>query len=172
MIFPAKLPKVTFYLPEQDEYHEMTIFASSMSFIAESFYSKEAISAKKIQPLRGFRINLNFSFDQYMSHSSMRDFWNSIYDEYNSGGDEIHLYLMAQTDIEDDSDYLEITMTEFLADFAYRNTIGRHGYNLSFTGKISLPEITEVDVSYVIVTNGDFVIDTAGNFIVIEAYSG
>lgn len=172
MIFPAQLPKVTFYLPELDTYYELNIYASSMRFVAESFYTTEAISARKYNPLRGFRLEVDLSFDQFMSHSTMRNFWNDVYNEYQAGGDEIHLFLKAQSDIENDSDYLEVTVTQLLADFAYRNTIGRHGYNLSFTGKIALPEITEVDVVYVIVQNGDFVINTAGANIVVEAFGG
>lgn len=172
MIFPHQLPKVTFYLPQLNTYYELTIYASSMRFIAESFYSTEALSAKKYNPLRGFRLEVDLSFDQFMSHSLMRNFWNDIYNEYQTGGDEIHLYLMAQSDIDNDSDYLEVTATQFLADFAYKNTIGRHSYNLSFTGKITLPEITEVQVFYVIVENGDFVINTAGDNIVVEAFGG
>lgn len=172
MIFPASLPVVTFYLPELDEYHEITISGAQTSFQAESFYQRDAISAKKSTKLRGLRFSVDMSFEQSTQHDTIRDFWNSIYDEIQAGGDEIHLYLKAQSSIAGDDDYFELIPNDFLANLAYRNTIGRHGYDFSFTGKITVPEITAVDVIFVIVQNGDFVINLAGDNIIVEAFGG
>jgi hypothetical protein len=172
MIFPASLPVVTFYFPEQDTYYELTISGAQTTFQAESFYQRESISAQKQTKFRGLRFSLSMSFSQSNQHSLMRDFWNAVYDEIQQGGDEIHVYLKAQSSIADDDDYFELVPNDFLANLAYRNTIGRHGYDLSFTGKITVPEITGVDVIFVIVDNGDFVINDAGEFIIVEAFGG
>ena len=171
IVFPKRLSVVTFELPETDVRHEVKIQGSRLIFNSEVFYNREAISGKKDINFRGFRFALDMTFEQTTQHDVLREFWNDVVTEYNAGG-EIRVFLKRESSIVGDDDYFEVTLSEYVADLAYRNQVGRHGYNMSFQGKVVVDEITGVDVSFVIVGNGDFVIDAGGNNIIVDIFDG
>ena len=164
MIFPQKLEKVNFYLPELNAYHELTVFAASTGLSMETFYQREAISGKKTTGIRGFRFNMDMTFDQLVDHDAMTDFLNDLYQEYTSGGDTIRMYLKPRAEIAPQTDYVDVTVADAMANFDYNNTIRKHGYKLSFTG-------TFVDIGIGLVFLLDnaqiFIFDNSGNRILV-----
>lgn len=165
MIFPAKLEAVTFYLPVRNKYYSFIVFASSVKYAMETFYQREAISGKKTTGIRGFRFAMDMTFDQSSQHEKMADFWNDLYQEYAGNGDIIRMYLMDEDAVNSQSDYLEVTIEAFMANFGYRNTVRNHGYSLSFTG--SFPQIG-IGLVFLLDNADIFVFDNSGQRILVE----
>lgn len=157
MIFPKDLPYVTLYLPTRNEYFQLSVSGAQTTFTSELFYSREAISAKKDVKISGLRIDMSLSFEQTLQHETIRRFWNGLYAESSQ---TVYLYFEQESDIDSNTDYIELVLSDFLASMRYSNQIGRHGYTMSFTG--ILREFG-IQISYIIFGDGSFVIDGAGN---------
>lgn len=164
MIFPQKLEKVNFYLPVRDGYHELTVSGVTTGFSMETFYQREAISGKKQTGIRGFRFSMDMTFDQFVDHEAMAEFWNELYQEYINGGDIIRLYLTPRSEITPQADYIEVTTSAMMANFDYTSTVRRHGYNMSFTGSF-----VDIGIGLVFLLDNAqiFIFDNSGNRILV-----
>jgi hypothetical protein len=132
MIFPEKLPYVTLYLPDTGTYYELTVSGAQARFAVEPFYNRQAISAKNDLKFAGYRTEMEFTFDQTRSHDVILDFFNDLYTE---APDYALLYLRDEASITPYTTGIEVTLQDFLSRANYRNTINRHGYTMSFTGR-------------------------------------
>lgn len=156
MIVPSTLPYVTLYLPEADEYYEFGVSSSQIRFTMDAFYEREAISAKRSSSFKGFRLDMGIQLEQTDNHDLMREFWNNLYEESSN---EIQLYLRRESTIEDRTPAFDVIIDSFVAKTNIRNTIARHGYDLSFSG--IFPDIG-IGLAYVI-TNTEFLYLTNDN---------
>lgn len=161
MIFPNLLPKVTFYNPVTGNYHELEVSNAGMRFQMEQYFDRESISARKHVKTRGLRFAVDLTFNQTLSHDAMRDLLNEIM-VYPS----MRLYLSAQSDIDANTDSLDILSTSFSADLNYRNQVRNHGYSLSFSGSIV---DSKVGVFFVVDNLGVFILTNDGSRIVVDA---
>jgi len=162
MIFPAKLPYVTMYVPDADTYYELPVFASSLNFALESFYQREAISGMRDYKPRGVRFDMSLSFDQTQNHDTLREFFNqlvAIQDE------PVRMYFTSQSNINSTTDYFDVLNSDFAASLKYDNQIRKHGYNLNFTGR-------NVDIGlglfYILMNDGDFVLNNEGQRLIVQ----
>lgn len=165
MIFPAKLEVVTFYLPERNKYYSLNVFASSMKYSMETFYQRDAISGKRMTAIRGFRFDMDMSFEQSSQHELMTDFWNDLYQESLANGDTIRMYLMHEDVITPQTDYVEVTIEAFMANFGYKNTVRSHGYTMSFT---SIFTQVGIGLVFLLDNNDIFIFDNSGQRILVE----
>jgi hypothetical protein len=162
MIFPKQLPYVTFYIPDAEQYYQLGVSGCEFKFTFEPYYTREAISAKRDTKMRGMRFDMDFTFAQTQDHSTMRSLWNNIYALPNS---EIRMYLMEIDLIDAYADYFSVITRDFVANHTYSNTIGRHGYNMSFTS--ALPDLG-IGVAYLINEDGVFVLTNEGERIYVD----
>jgi hypothetical protein len=161
MIFPAKLPYVTMYVPDTDQYYELPVFASRLNFALESFYQREAISGSKDYKPRGVRFDMSLSFDQTQNHDTLREFFNQLVTVQDS---PVHMYFQKQEDIINSTDYLEVLNSDFAASLKYENQIRKHGYNLEFTGRFS---DLGIGLFYILTNDGGFVLNNEGQRLVV-----
>jgi len=162
MIFPAKLPYVTMYVPDADQYYELPVFASRLNFALESFYQREAISGSKDYKPRGVRFDMSLSFDQTQNHDTLREFFNQL---VTLQDDPIRVYFMREQEIDEDADYFNMLNNDFAASLKYENQIRKHGYNLSFTSR---NYDLGIGVFYIITNSEDFVFNNAGRRLLVQ----
>lgn len=162
MIFPKQLTHVTFYIPDNDQYYQLAVSGAEIKFSVDQFYSRQAISAKKQFLMRGLRLDIDLSFQSTLNHDVIRGLWNAVY-LYPTG--DIRMYLRAEDDIDVYTDYFVILATDFVANYAYSNTIARHGYNMRFS--TILPEIG-VGLAYLVNTDEVFVINNESEKIFVD----
>lgn len=174
MIFPAHLPKVTFYLPIEDVYHEINVASASTRFDLERYFDREAISGRRQASVRGFRFECDFQFEQTTQHATFVDLYDDMYTEIVvNGGQYIDLYLTNETQASTATvSPVRIVANEVLIRNTFSNTIGRFGYNLSFSGHLVEADLELGEIAFVIDNNGDFVITSGGDFVIIEATIG
>lgn len=165
MIFPSDLPLVTFYLEGLDEYHEVGVFASSMEFKFEPYYLKEAVSASKKVKFRGVRFDMRLSLDQTRSHGDLKAFYESAMKECVEGNGRIRLYLVKESVIEAQTDYLQVVVENLESVFSVKNHVGRQSYQMSFSGLFSEMGI---GLAYVIDNDGFFVFNNEGRRMVVQ----
>lgn len=161
MLFPRVLPYVTMYVPDADQYYELAVNSSRLNFALESFYQREAVSGKRDYKPRGVRLDMGLSFDQTQNHDGLRGFFNEIVGVQDTA---IRLYLKRQDEIDSTTDYLDVLNSDFAASLKYDNQIRRHGYNLSFTGRFA---DIGIGFFYLITNDGDFVVNNAGQRLVV-----
>lgn len=158
MTFPRTLPIVTIEVPDSGTFYELPVYASRMSFGLESFYQREAISAKKDYAPRDLRFNMSLSFDQTQNHDTLRDLFNELV-EVQDGA--IRMHFSTQDEISDN--YIEVINEGFAAAMNYENQIRKHNYNLNFTAVFAGGLF-----AFVIDNDGFFVLDNSGNRIKVQ----
>ena len=154
MIFPATLPLVTFYMVRDDAYHELPVSSCQTVFSFETFYSREAISAKKVTKFNGMRFEMRMSLDASTRNADFRSFFNAVLAEHDAGNGRMRLYLRAEASIGEQNDYIDVSPTESLVNHFCRNQITRTAYDISVTGIFA-----EVGMALA------YVVDNDGNFI-------
>lgn len=165
MIFPATLPLVTFYMVRLDEYHELPVSSCETTFSFESFYAREAISAKKRTKFNGMRFEMIMGLDATTKNADFRSFFNAMLYEHYAGNGRMRLYLRSQASIGVESDYIDVTATQSALNHLCRNQITRTAYNISVTG-----EFAEVGMAlaYIIDNDSNFVFNNDGRRIMAQ----
>ncbi len=159
MIFPANLSVVTFYLEGLDEYHELDVASSEMAFNFETFYLREAISAKKRVKFSGVRYSMSLTYEQTRQHEQVRSFYGRLLDETADGYARVRLYLQDEASIVFDTDYIDVSLGSVNSFLEYRNKIRRHYYTMSFDGQF--PQVG-LGLAYVVSNDGNFVFNNEG----------
>lgn len=159
MIFPPSLDVVTFYLEGLDEYHELTVASSQMSFRFETFFFREAISAKKQVKFSGVRYSMSLQYEQMLQHNAVRTFYKRILDETLGGSARVRLYMTQESLIVDQTDYIDVSLGSVESFLDYRNQVRRHYYTMSFEGQF--PEVG-IGLAYIIDNDGQFVFNNEG----------
>lgn len=162
MIFPKQLTHVTFYIPDNDQYYELVVSSAEIKFSMQPFYTRDAISARKEFSLRGLRLDMDLSFQQTLNHDTIRALWNAIY-LYPNG--DMQMYLRDQSSIDVYTDFFTVLATDFVSNYAYSNTMGRHGYNMRFS--TVLPEIG-IGLAYLVNTDEVFVLNNDSEKIFVD----
>lgn len=160
-------------MPNLDVYHEINVFAANMSFGLEKYFDREAISARRVSRVRGFRFSCSMNFEQTTQHPTFVDLYDDMYEEIIvEGGQYIDLYLTDQASVGGGVSPVRIVADDWFIRNTFSATIGRFGYNFSFTGHLSEADIQLGEIMFVVDNNGDFVITSGNDFVIIEATIG
>ena len=159
MIFPANLSVVTFYLEGLDEYHELDVASSQMGFQFETFYLREAISAKKRVKFSGVRYSMSLTYEQTRQHDKVRAFYGRLLEETADDYPRVRLYFVTESSIDEETDYIDVSLGSVNAFLNYRNQVRRHYYTMSFDGQF--PEVG-LGLAYIIDNSGNFVFNNEG----------
>jgi len=146
MALPRQFSQVKFRLDKTtDIEHTVTVQNSDISIIPEYFSGssfKETIGAKRISDIRGFRVEINLSYNASNQGSQFQDLFNDLLSAFRDGTDF-------------DGLYVSINSTELASKFvledlsynqSYRNQIGRFTPSLKLCSEdliASIPDTLE-----------------------------
>lgn len=164
MIFPANLSLVTFYLEGLDEYHQLDVSSSQMSFNFETFYLRETIGAKKRVKFSGVRYSMTLTYEQTRQHDKVREFYARLLEETADGYPRVRLYFIEESSIVFDTDYIDVSLGDLNSFLGYRNQIRSHYYTMSFDGQF--PEVG-LGLAYVVTNDGNFLFNNEGRRILV-----
>lgn len=157
------LPFVTLHFPWINTYHEIKVSASECLFEVESYERKEAVSGMIDFKARGIRFSMNLYFDQTVQHDLFRHAMSQM--NYHYRVDKVRVYLMALSEIGQQSEYIDILPDSLRSSLSYSDQIRRHSHSMSFVGYV--PAIG-IGLFYVVDNDGNFIFTNNSTRIVAE----
>lgn len=143
MALPKRFSQVKFRLDKTtDIEHTLKVQNSNIAIIPEYFSGssyKETIGAKRISDIRGFRVEINLSYDASNEGSEFQDLFNDLITAFKDGVDFNGLYVSINS--------TELSSKFVLEDLSYtqdyRNQIGRFIPSLKVCSESLITSIPE-----------------------------